>query len=243
MTPLSYGLVAQLALAAVAMAAALLPRERIRSALSGGASAAMGATGVITGVLAMTGGRGRLVVPIALPLDPLTFEPDRLGGLFIVLASGVGVSVALYGIVSVHGASASRTAWSALAVFLMGMQFVPAAADAVSFLLMWEAMALGSTVLLLADHATSSRVSSATLWYAVMSQLSFLFILAGFAVLAAVAGEPLLPNWPECLRHLVPRFLLSCCSSLDLAARRGWCRCMCGFLVLTRKRQVMSRPR
>jgi len=188
MTPLSYGLVAQLALAAVAMAAALLPRERIRSALSGGASAAMGATGVITGVLAMTGGRGRLVVPIALPLDPLTFEPDRLGGLFIVLASGVGVSVALYGIVSVHGASASRTAWSALAVFLMGMQFVPAAADAVSFLLMWEAMALGSTVLLLADHATSSRVSSATLWYAVMSQLSFLFILAGFAVLAAAAG-------------------------------------------------------
>lgn len=188
MTPISLGLVTGLALTAVAIAAAFLPDVRLRSILSGVSCAAMSAAGVFTGALAMAGGTGKLVVPIAVPLDPLTFEPDRLGGLFMLIASGVGVLVSLYGIVSVHGPSASRTAWIALAVFLMGMQYVPTAADALSFLLMWEAMALGSTVLLLAEHASRRRVSSATVWYSVMSQLSFLFILAGFAVLAAAAG-------------------------------------------------------
>jgi len=187
MTSISWGLLAQFALAAVAMALALVPGERARSVLGGGANAAMGVAGVVTGVLAMTGTTGGLQFSVAVPTEPLTFVPDRLGGLFIVLASAVGVLVSVYGSASVHGASASRTAWFALPLFLLGMQLVPAASDAISFLLAWEAMALGSTILLLAEHASSSRVSSATVWYAVMSQVSFLLILAGLAVLSAAA--------------------------------------------------------
>ncbi len=188
MTAVSWAMLLQFAFAGLAAALALLPAERIRSVLSGAASAVMSAVGVVTGVLAMNGVTGGLQFAVAVPAVPLTFAPDRLGGLFIVLASVIGLLVAVYGAASVRGASASRTAWFALPLFLMGMQLVPAAADAVSFLLVWEAMALGSTVLLLAEHAGSSRVSSAAVWYAVMSQLSFLFILAGFGVLSAAAG-------------------------------------------------------
>ncbi|GAA4379603.1 proton-conducting transporter membrane subunit [Agromyces bauzanensis] len=188
MTPVYWGLLAEIVLAGAAAAFAFLPGERARSRLAGGTCAALGAAGVVTGVLAMTGGAGGLEIAVAVPVEPLRFAPDPLGGLFIVLASSVGLLISLAGAVSVHGAAASRTAWLALPLFLVGMQLVPAAADAPSFLLVWEAMALGSTILLLAGHTASRRVSSATVWYAVMSQLSFLLIVAGFAVLSAAAG-------------------------------------------------------
>lgn len=189
MTSVSFCLLGQFLLAAVAISAALAPTARTRRIVGGLACAAMSGVGAGTGVLAMLGSRGGLTVPIALPMDPPLFSPDRLGGLFIVVASGVGVLVSLYGTVSAHGPSASRTSWIAFTMFLLGMELVPAAADVVSFLLAWETMALGSAILLLAEHATRRQVSSAAIWYAALSQLSFLFILAGFGVLAAAAGS------------------------------------------------------
>lgn len=189
MTPVSGAIALQFAGAGLAGVLSLLPSARARSALAGIATAVMSAGGIITGALAMGGASGPLRLSVAIPGLSLLFAPDRLGGLFIVVASVVGLLVAIYGAASARGAAASRTAWLALPLFLLGMQLVPAAADAVSFLLVWEAMALGSTVLLLAEHASSTRVSSATVWYAVMSQVSFLFILAGFGVLSAEAGS------------------------------------------------------
>ncbi|HEX2805331.1 MAG TPA: proton-conducting transporter membrane subunit, partial [Kineosporiaceae bacterium] len=82
----------------------------------------------------------------------------------------------------------SRTGWSAFLLFLLGLQGVFCAADVWAFLLAWEVMAIASTVLVLADHAVRPTVVSAGLWYAVMTQLSFLLVLAGFAVLAGAAG-------------------------------------------------------
>ena len=49
-------------------------------------------------------------------------------------------------------------------------------------------MAGGSTALLLADHASREPVRRSTVWYSVMTHLSFLFLLAGFGVLAAASG-------------------------------------------------------
>ena len=95
---------------------------------------------------------------------------------------------ALFGIGYAEGAAASRTGWTGFAVFAVGLQLVPAAADAVTFLLAWELMAGGSTVLLLADHAVREPVRRAAIWYAVMTHLSFLLLLVGFGVLTAAAG-------------------------------------------------------
>lgn len=191
MSTVALGLAAQLVLLAVALVAALAP-ARVRSTIAGLACGALGVAGAVTGFTAMTGGTGSLELPVALPLvgvlDPVMLAPTPLGGVFLMVAGVVGALAAVYGIGYAHGPAASRTGWAAFAVFLAGMQLVPAAADVVSFLLAWELMALGSTVLLLADHSQRREVRSASLWYAVMTHLSFVLLLAGFAALAAHAG-------------------------------------------------------
>jgi hydrogenase-4 component B len=189
MTAVTAGLLAQLALALITATLAFSVPARIRSSASGTFGALTSAAGVVTGALMLSGSRGSITIPLALPVEPLTLASSRLGGLFMLLVSIVGILVSVYGIGYAHGATASRTSWASLAFFLVGMQLVPAATDSVSFLLMWETMALGSTMLLLAEHAHRHQVSSATIWYSAMSQLSFLLILGGFTVLAAAAGS------------------------------------------------------
>jgi hydrogenase-4 component B len=187
------GLLAQLGFAAVAVMLAVALTGRARSIAAGLSVSAGGVAAVVSGGAALSGQVGAgLPIPIALPLvagiDPLVLAPDRLGGFFMVLAGAVIALAALFGIGYAHGPAGSRTGWSAFALFAVGVQLVPAAADAISFLLAWELMALGSTILLLADHAGRAAVRPATLWYAVMTHLSFLLLMAGFGVLAAAAG-------------------------------------------------------
>ncbi len=188
MTLVQAGLLAQVASTCLALAAAALVGPRHRARLAGAAVVASGIAGAVTGALALGGGRGAVTLPVSLPFDPVVLAPDRLGGFFMIVAGAVGAVAALYGIGYVQGAAASRTSWSAMAVFVLALQLVPAADDAVSFLLLWELMAVSSTVLLLADHARRAAVRSAALWYAVMTHLSFLLLLLGFAVLAAAGG-------------------------------------------------------
>ena len=188
MTLVQAGLLAQLVLTGLAVAAAVFVGPRRRAGVVGAVVVGIGIAGAVTGARALAGGHGSLTVPVALPFDPVVLAPDRLGGFFMVVAGLVGAVAALYGIGSVRGASASRTSWSAMALFLLALQLVPSAGDAVSFLLCWELMAVSSTVLLLADHAHRAPVRSAALWYVVMTHFSFVMLLLGFAVLAA-AGD------------------------------------------------------
>jgi formate hydrogenlyase subunit 3/multisubunit Na+/H+ antiporter MnhD subunit len=186
------GLQAAIGAVAVAIVAAVVLRRRARNVLAGLAVAAGGVAAALTGVAALAGFTGTgLWLPVALPgvvVDPLVLAPDRLGGFFMALAGLVIALSALFGIGYAHGAAASRTGWTGFALFAIGVELVPAAQDVLSFALAWELMALGSTVLLLADHASRAAVREATLWYAVMTQLSFLLLLAGFGVLVAAGG-------------------------------------------------------
>ena len=187
------GLLAQLLLGALAVVAALVTRGRLRNVLAGTLIVAAGIAAAVTGSAALLGVVGTgLQVPVAIPLseplDPLLLAPDQLGGLFMALAGVVVALAALFGIGYAHGPAASRTGWTAFAVFAIGLQLVPAATDAITFLLAWELMAAGSTALLLADHASREPVRRATVWYSVMTHLSFLLLLAGFGVLTAASG-------------------------------------------------------
>ena len=189
MTAVAWGLLAQAVLAACAVLVAVGTRGRVRNVVAGALCAALGAAGVVTGALVLAGRTMSLSIATALPLPALVLAPDRLGGLLMLLVGAVGVVASVYAVGYVHGASASRTQWAALALFLLGMQLVPAAGDVVSFLLAWELMAAASTVLVLAEHASRSTVRDAAVWYAVMTHLSLVLILAGFAVVSAAAGS------------------------------------------------------
>ncbi len=186
------GLLAQTLLGALAVLLALVAPPRVRNLAAGVALMGVGVGGAITGIAALLGGQAvrqiPLALPLAAPLEPLLLAPDRLGGVFMAIAGVVVALSALFGIGYAEGAAASRTGWTGFAVFAVGLQLVPAAADAVTFLLAWELMAGGSTVLLLADHAVREPVRRAAIWYAVMTHLSFLLLLVGFGVLTAAAG-------------------------------------------------------
>ena len=187
MTGVEAGLLSQGLLALAASVAAVAAPARRRNVLAGAACTALAVAGALTGGAALAGRTGRIALEGVLPLGPLVLAPDRLGGFFMLLAGCVGAVVSVYAIGYVQGASASRTAWCALAAFLLGMQLVPAAADVLALLSAWEVMALSSTVLVLTDHARRTEVRPAALWYAAMTHLSLVLLLAGTATLAAAA--------------------------------------------------------
>ncbi|MFZ1286408.1 MAG: proton-conducting transporter membrane subunit, partial [Candidatus Phosphoribacter sp.] len=190
MTVVDIGLGLVLALAGVTVIAALVVGDQRRSAVAGTLSATLGLTAAVTGLAALAGTTGTLALGIGLPGQPaLLLAPDRLGGLFLAIVGCVSALAAWFGVGYARGASATRVSWTAYPVFVLGMVLVPASADALGFLLGWELMAISSTVLLAADHATGPRVRSAVLWYAAMTHLSFVLLLAGFAVLATHSGS------------------------------------------------------
>jgi formate hydrogenlyase subunit 3/multisubunit Na+/H+ antiporter MnhD subunit len=190
-TAFSAGLLAQLVLFILAVAAAQLPDPRTRNRVTGVAIALLGLAGAVTGYAALSGGGPETPLVLATPLPgvDVSLSATPLGGLFTLLAGVVGALAAIFAIDYAHGPAASRTAWSALALFLLGLQLVPLAGDIVGFLLAWELMAVSSTTLVLTEHARSDRVRAAGLWYAVMTQLSFLLIAAGLGTLAQAAGS------------------------------------------------------
>lgn len=178
-------LAVQAVLAVLAFAAALSGRGR--AALAGVATVLLSVAGVVTGALALGGATARVTVPLTLPVR-LVLAPDRLGGVFVLVSGAVGVVACLHAAAEARGSAGSRTQWAALVVFLVGLLTVPVAGDVVTFLLAWELMAGASAVLVLAEHRRPA-VRSAAQWYVVMTHLSMVAILAGFAVLAAAAGS------------------------------------------------------
>ena len=174
----------------VATAAAVgAPTPRLRNILAGVAAMALGVSGTATGVAALTGDTTILLLATPLPGMTLSWHATALGGFFAAVSGVVVVICALYGIGYAHGPAASRTGWSAFAAFGLGLQLVPLAGDVVTFLIAWEVMAIGSSVLVLSDHAHRPGVRKAGLWYAVMTHLSFLLLAAGLGIAAASAGS------------------------------------------------------
>ena len=184
MTSVVVALVAQVGFALLAIVLALSLSGRRRAIWCGVAVTLIGIAGMWAGIQSLSGVRGRIEIPIALPIGNMVFAPQHLGALFMVVVGAVGVVTAIFAIDYAEGSANSRTSWIALALFLTAMQFVPASADVLSFLLMWELMAVSSTVLVLSEYRHRVQVRSAALWYAVMTQFSFVMIVIGFAILA-----------------------------------------------------------
>lgn len=179
--------VTALCLLGALIAAWLTPATR-RSAVCGTAIVGVGLGGAAVGLAALDGYAVQVTIATSLPLPPMVFAPDPLGGFFMVVIGLVGAVSAGYGIGYARtGPAASPTMWSAFALLVAALLAVAASADAVSFLFSWEIMALTSTALVFAEHRHRAEVRSAGIWYAVMAHLSFLLLLLGFAVLTAAA--------------------------------------------------------
>jgi formate hydrogenlyase subunit 3/multisubunit Na+/H+ antiporter MnhD subunit len=179
---------------------------KLRAAMTVALTVAACACGFAAAVDVLHTGQAAVVVTTGLiPLSGFSLGLDPLGALFVAIAAVVGASVMVFRLgYAGHGLS-SRTASSALPLFVTMLLLVPAAADVTTFLYLWELMALTSLVLVLTDHRYRDEVQVAGQWYAVMTQLGAAAILIALVLLATHAGSqsfatiaaraPHLPAW------------------------------------------------
>ncbi|WP_406391193.1 proton-conducting transporter membrane subunit [Streptomyces sp. NBC_00882] len=180
------------ALGVAGAAAGLILPQRVRGALVGVATAGVGAAGGTAGVAALSGSHWSAQISGLLPLAGAHLAVDALSGLFMAVAGAVVAAVAVYGIgyVAGHGAHGlgSRGAQAVLPLFALTLLLVPAAASVSTFLVLWELMALTSLLLVLAEHRARPSVREAGIWYAVMTHLGLVLLLAGLLIYTAQVG-------------------------------------------------------
>ena len=123
------------------------------------------------------------------------FHLDRLGALFLALISGVAIPVGIYATSytsSYEGRYSTRWMAFNFGAFLLSMSLVTAAANAVTFLLCWELMALSSFFLVVTEHDREESVR-AGVWYLAMTHAGLLALLAAFFLLGA--GGSIATGW------------------------------------------------
>jgi formate hydrogenlyase subunit 3/multisubunit Na+/H+ antiporter MnhD subunit len=182
------GLASVGALAGLTSLGALVLPDRVRPGWVGVGGALTGAAAVLAGGAALAGQPVSVLLPWLLPLSGVAFALDPLGGFFVAVTGAVAVAASIYGISYTRSPELRRRANQAVfPLFLAALVLVPAAAGVATLLLCWELMALTSLLLVLAEHRHRPAVAAAGRWYAVLTHLGFLAILAGLLVLAAHA--------------------------------------------------------
>ena len=154
---------------------------------------------------------------------------DALGAVFVLMLGVVGAAASVYAIgyraASDDGPAgappARRPAPVLLAypVFLGSMLLVFGAADAIAFLIAWEAMALSSAVLVVGARPSPAQARAGYV-YLVLTHLATAAIVVVFAVLAGSAGGTALDGFgaaahgmPETERSLLFVLLLAGCAT------------------------------
>jgi hydrogenase-4 component B len=166
------------------------PGGGIVKAIVYGTSAAGCAVNLVALLWFLAGGGGvdRAVLPIGLPWLSAHFRLDGLSAFFLLIVNLLGCAASVYGIgYGTH----EKEPWRVLPffpVFLAGMNLVPLADDAFSFLVAWEFMSLSSWLLVLTSHESPDTRRAAYV-YLVMAAFGTMAMLLAFGALAGVAGD------------------------------------------------------
>jgi hydrogenase-4 component B len=161
------------------------PRQ-IRAGAGGFSTVAVGVMGVWLGCSTLATGFATTRVGWLVPLAGAVFSGDGTSALFAIVTGAVGIAAGLFTVGYARSHQLPTPVLALLPVFVAAMVLVPFAASVTTFLLMWEAMAIASLVLVLAEHREHST-RDAGVMYAVMTQLGFAAILLALVVAAASA--------------------------------------------------------
>jgi len=137
-----------------------------------------------------------------LPFTGVTLALNPLGALFVISISMVALASTLYWMGYAGHGLATRSASSALPLFVTSMLLVPFAASVATFLVLWEMMALASLVLVLTDQSRREAARSAAQWYAVMTHAGAAAILFALVLLSAHSGGQTFADIETHARHL-----------------------------------------
>jgi formate hydrogenlyase subunit 3/multisubunit Na+/H+ antiporter MnhD subunit len=129
----------------------------------------------------------RRVLPVGLPDVQSHLRLDGLAAVFLVIVNLAGIAAAIYGIgYDAHAAEPARV-MAPFPLFLAGMNLVPVADDAFTFLVGWEFMSLASWLLVLTGHEAAEN-RRAALVYLTMAAFGALALLMAFGALAGASG-------------------------------------------------------
>lgn len=158
------------------------------------------------GLLALFAAPQSLVLPIGLPGLPMHLRLDALSGFFLFLlgSSTVGISTFAAGYFREGEGTAPGLLGMQYHVFLAAMSMVMLAADAYTFMLAWEVMAMASYFLVVSQHRMA-EIRSAGYVYLLLAHLGAIALLLCFGVMMqdGIAGltfeamrhAPLNPAW------------------------------------------------
>lgn len=168
--------------------AALLGGRRPASRWLAAASAAVGSiAGLALGVLVIASG-----IPLTftsswlLPLTGVAFRLDGLGAFFLVVVGLVGCAAAIYGFGysgQYAGRYSLRLVGAMFNLLLLALSLQVMADNALTFLILWEAMSLTAYWLVLTEHDRSGTVR-AGVWYLAMTHAGFAALIAMFLLLS-----------------------------------------------------------
>ncbi|HEU4362839.1 MAG TPA: proton-conducting transporter membrane subunit [Mycobacterium sp.] len=161
--------------------------RRAAAVVSGVGTSAIGAAGLVLGLVGMFAVLPPVRVGWVLPLIGIQLDVEPLGGFFMAVTGAVAVIVGVYWIGYATRERLGGVPLAVLPVFVGALLLVPAAGSVTTFLVGWELMAIASLVLLLTDHRRE-QVRTAGVVYAVMTQLGFVAILLAMMILSASAG-------------------------------------------------------
>jgi formate hydrogenlyase subunit 3/multisubunit Na+/H+ antiporter MnhD subunit len=173
----------------LALALLAIPGILWRDAPAGRIAVYGGALAISLALLAaaLFGADGSVRLPLGVPWIGAHFAADALARAFLVLINLGAAAASLYALGYGRHERAPGRVLPFYPVFLAGMNLVPLAADAFSFLFAWELMSLASWALVLADHDQAEN-RRAGLVYLAMAVFGGLALLLAFGLLAGGTG-------------------------------------------------------
>src|SRR5258708_873808 len=174
--------------------------------------AAAGATvgsiaGLSLGVLVIASGN-RLTITSArlLPLTGVALRLDGLGAFFLIVVGLVGCAAAIYAFgysAQYAGRYSLRLLGVMFNMLLLALSLQVMADNALTFLILWEAVSLAAYCLVLTEHDQSGTVR-AGVWYLAMTHAGFAALIAMFLLLSGADLTTSFASMRACAALLSP---------------------------------------
>ena len=181
-----------------ALGALLCSRSPAASRLVGHSFAFLGALFALgLGLAGLLGGALNVSVAQILPVGGVALGIDHLSAFFILVIAVAAVPSALYAIGytrEYEGRYSIAGMGVALNLFLASMALVVMARNALTFLALWETMALASYFLVMTEKDNKETERAGWLYF-VMTHAGFACLLVGFHLLTHATGSMELAGW------------------------------------------------
>jgi hydrogenase-4 component B len=158
------------------------------------------------GIAGLLGGTLRVALPQILPLGGLDLGIDRLSAFFVLVIAVSAIPASLYAIGYTHkyeGEASLAAMGIAFNLFLAAMVLVALARNALTFLVVWEAMSLMAYFLVMTEGERDD-VQTAGWVYLAMAHVGLAALFIGFLLMTGATGTMQFDAWGAAAQALPP---------------------------------------